>query len=394
MIHYFNPGHETAVLNASPNYTPPANMVVMQRDLAFLLAWYASSGDSVLVDNNIDPAFYNNLKENLNYNIKAITTSYLFRSKDREVALWGISPQVICFFERLNRNLDINLEIPSWQDCYIYLNSRMAARDCLNSLREAIYQIAADIVPRFCTSLDEIESYVQQSDVQLLAKAPYSSSGRGLLWLPQSGLTRTENQILHGMLKKQGSVAIERVLNKQVDFAMEFLADGKGNVCFEGYSLFETNNRGAYQGNFIGSQTTIENQLLIKIDKSLLDDVRCQLVAILSKEYGSVYKGCIGVDMMIYEENGINRVHPCLEINMRSNMGLLALRISQNYITLTSQGMFKVDFSAKEGELYSRHQLMMKQHPAIYAHKRLDKGYLALCPVTEQSHYSAYLVID
>ena len=56
-IHYFNPGHETAVLLGTPNYTPPRNIRIMTKDLSFLPAWYAQPGDLVLLDNPLPDNF-------------------------------------------------------------------------------------------------------------------------------------------------------------------------------------------------------------------------------------------------------------------------------------------------------------------------------------------------
>ena len=56
-IHYFNPGHETAVLLGTPNYTPPCNVRIMTKDLSFLPAWYAQPGDLVLLDNPLPDNF-------------------------------------------------------------------------------------------------------------------------------------------------------------------------------------------------------------------------------------------------------------------------------------------------------------------------------------------------
>lgn len=394
MIHFFNPGHETAVLNASPYYMAPANVATMQRELAFLPAWYASRGDCVLVENQIEPCFDQYLVEHLDFGIEAVTEQQLLGYKNEKVALWGVSPQAIHFFEELSKAQNLNLQLPVWHDRYTYLNSRMAASDCLVEIRKTIPLISSDLIPHFCSTLDKVEKYVECTQGQLLTKAPYSSSGRGLLWLPATGLTRTERQILHGILKKQGSVAIEKVLDKEIDFAMEFAADGNGNVHFLGYSLFSTNKKGAYEGNFIGSQSIIIEVLQSRIDCSLLERVKATLTTVLSEEYAKCYEGCIGVDMMVYKDDEEYRLHPCLEINMRSNMGLLALRISENYISKTSKGQFKFDFSAKDGDIYLRHQSMQQQYPAHFQDKRLAKGYLPLCPIAESSHYTAYLLID
>ena len=62
-LHYFNPGSETAVLNASPYYTPAANQIKMQRDLSFLPAWYAGSPkDYVWIEDNLTGEFISSIK--------------------------------------------------------------------------------------------------------------------------------------------------------------------------------------------------------------------------------------------------------------------------------------------------------------------------------------------
>ena len=395
MIHYFNPGHETAVLNGSPYYTAPANVVAMQQELAFIPAWYANEEDLVLVESELDIQFYNYLSNNLGFKPKPISKENLHLYNGMQIALWGISPQAIHFVEELNKELELRLQYPEWKDEYAYLNSRQAASNCLRSLINANpQQISSELLPRFYDKLENIEYEVKHSTSRLLAKAPYSSSGRGLLWLPKGELTRTERQILHGILKKQGSVSIETVLDKQMDFAMEFNANGKGLVEFLGYSMFETNKKGAYLGNYLYSQEDIVKILTEYIDKETLNKTEADIKAVLSDKYSPHYQGCVGVDMLIYKAGNEYRLHPCVEINMRSNMGLLALRIQEKYIGDQSKGKFYIDFSAKEGSLYSKHTKMASDYPPLFEANRLIKGYLPLCPVKEQSHYWAYILID
>lgn len=391
-VHYFNPGHETAVLNGSPYYMAPANVVAMQRDLAFLPAWYGCAEDVVLVDDNSE-IYYSYLTGIFHGLPKAVSEQHLTGYRNAEVSLWGVSPQGIHYFEELNRTYGLQLEIPQWDSNYLYLNSRKAAHDCLSELCGQISDISKAIIPRFFDNLDDIKLAVYDSEYQLLAKAPFSSSGRGLLWLPQSGLTRTESQILHGILKKQGSVSVERVLDKQVDFAMEFMSDGKGGIDFAGYSLFYTNSKGGYESNYIGSQQNIEQQLYDKIPPSLLTKVRESLKVVLAGKYGSIYSGCIGVDMLIYEDDGELRLHPCVEINMRYNMGYLALNLYRNYIMSGAEGRFYLDFTPQAGRMYENHMKMLDEHPPVYIDGKLGKGYLSLCPVTSNTHYRAFILI-
>lgn len=394
MIHYFNPGHETAVSNSSPYYMAPANVAVMQKELAFLPAWYADRGDVVLTVDEIDRNFLLHLSENLLFGVKGITLNDLNCYPDHYVRLWGVSPQAIHYFEELNLIYNLQLQLPVWNEELIYLTGRQSGNESLGILCDSIKIFSDFAIPRLFYSVEDIELAVEKSSFQLLAKAPYSSSGRGLLWLPMDGLTRTERQILHGMIKKQGAVSVEKVLDKQIDFAMEFDSDREGNIHFMGYSFFYTNNKGAYLGNYIGSQTHIEEIITAKISLSLLNEVKDHLIEILSKKYAPYYTGCIGVDMLIYKEENVYKLHPCVEINLRSNMGLLALHISENYIDSKSQGQFRLDFSAKEGEIFHRHNEMMKTHPALFYGGRIVSGYLPLCPVHATSHYWAYILVS
>lgn len=394
MILYFNPGHETAVHNASPYYTAPANIARMQQELAYLPAWYGLKNDVVLVFDSSNQDFFNYISDNLEYIPKPITQGELGDFSGSEISLWGISPQAIYVFDELKKGFNVELDYPEWRDEFKYLNSRLSAKDCLEKLIKNTQGISSNITPCFCDNLADIEAIVNESDARYLAKAPYSSSGRGLLWLPVTGLTRTERQILHGILKKQGSVSIERVLDKQTDFAMEFICDGMGGISFEGYSLFKTNGKGAYSGNYIGGQDCIKNYLTGYLPPSLLEEVKNTLSEILRDRYASLYKGCIGVDMLIYRENDKSLLHPCLEINMRYNMGYLALKLYENHIQPSSHGQFNLAFSAIEGHILSQHRQMQQSHPSLFEDKRLKRGYLPLCPVNENSKYWAYILIE
>lgn len=392
-IHYFNPGHETAVLNASPYYTAPANIATMQKELAFLPAWYGNVGDLVLVDNKANE-YYNWLTNNLPHLPRPIETEDVQKYNNAEISLWGISPQSIHLFKELESKYALDLDIPEWNDNYLDLNSRQTARDCLIELAKQIPLISESIIPHFYTQLEDISKAVDTTAYQLLAKAPYSSSGRGLLWLPVTGLTQTENQILHGIIKKQGSVSIEPALDKHIDFAMEFISGGNGDIQFVGYSLFHTNKKGGYEYNYIDSQKNIESILSEKIPLFLINTVKENLIKILSEKYASLYKGCIGVDMLIYKESNEFKLHPCLEINMRYNMGYLAYFLKKNLIDENSKGKFCIDFQPQFGETYKKHLLMEKEFPVSFKDKKIQSGYFPLVPICEDNKYRAYLLIE
>lgn len=393
-LYYFNPGHENAILNASPYYTAPANIIKMQHDLQCLPIWYASSQDYVYSEDHLPCDFHEFIKNNIQPVATIKTKKELDVSSTYSVHLWGISPQAIHVFKELNLSTGSLLRVPTWNQHLLDLNSRKTAQECLSLLIKDIPDISIEIIPRFFSELQNIEETVSQTKYQLLAKAPFSSSGRGLLWLPIGGLTRTERQILHGILKKQGSVSIEKILDKKVDFAMEFDIKSETEVIFEGYSVFETNNKGAYMGNYLDNQSNLESLLTSYIEPPLLNQIKQWLIKFLKTHFALYYQGCVGIDMMIYFENGYYKLHPCVEINVRDNMGLLALRISQNYMPKNTTGRFYIDFSSKENDIYNKHLQMQKEYPLVISQRKFHRGYFSLCPVSSGSKYRAYILLD
>ena len=82
------------------------------------------------------------------------------------------------------------------------------------------------------------------------------------------------------------------------------------------------------------------------------------LILFLEREFSGRYSGFVGVDMFIYREAGQSsfRLAPVVEINVRMTMGLLANRVYKRLFRDYGDGRYvmTVEFSPREGELYSR----------------------------------------
>lgn len=390
-IHYFNPGHEYSVLNPEPSYTLPVSAKVMMSNLSALPLWYASKDDLVLVDDSFDRSYYNWLLS-LGLHLPGIVTKKeLKRYNKFYIQPWGISPTAVRFVEKMNKEYHIDLVPPIWDDSFIYLTSRMMSRDILSEIKADSSYYDFISLPMFFSEMGTVEAYSNQYSGKLLAKAPFSSSGRGLLWIPETGISRVERQIIQGILNKQKTVSIENVYNKVLDFAMEFISDGCGNLSFQGYSLFSTNEKGAYSANHLLNQDIIEEKIAEYVSMDRLSIAKYKLLEILSKHYVSIYKGCIGVDMMVVELDGDYKLHPCVEVNMRYNMGYLSVKLFDNFIN-QSEGTFNVDFG-KEGTLLQNHKQMLEQYPLRIEMGQIKSGYLSLCPVVAETQYRAYILI-
>lgn len=102
---------------------------------------------------------------------------------------------------------------------------------------------------------------------------------------------------------------------------------------------------------------------------------------VLQEVYGSTYAGCIGVDMLVYrQKDGSFAIHPCIEINMRYTMGMVALRLFQHYVAPRAVGDYRVSYEKEAGEALEKHRLMSETYPLRLANGRIQEGYLSLCP--------------
>jgi len=226
-----------------------------------------------------------------------------------------------------------------------------------------------------------------------IVKSPFSSSGRGLLWITGQKTGQSERQIIAGMLQRQGQVSLEKALDKCLDFSMHFDLKKDSGAEFIGYSVFYTNQKGGYEKSVLASQDIQQRLITEFIEKSLIEKVQKKITNLLNEIYLPYYEGNIGVDMLIYRSETDYKLQPCVEINMRKTMGYVALQLFKNHIDKYSQGEFVVDYFKDPVELLGRHREMQKKYPLKMAKHRICSGYLSLCPVTESTNYRAYVTV-
>ena len=157
---------------------------------------------------------------------------------------------------------------------------------------------------------------------QLIFKSPWSSSGRGVF--VSSGFDANTEHRLQGFLSSQGGFVVDKFYaDKVLDFAMEFFVHEDHTVDFLGWSVFHADPNGAYGYNYVESQEELVER--IDVDASLLQRLIDYHKAHLAQ---TAYRGSIGIDML---KTADGHIHPCLEINFRMNMGILALLLEEQY---------------------------------------------------------------
>lgn len=159
-------------------------------------------------------------------------------------------------------------------------------------------------------------------------KTPWSGSGRGVFCastLHTAALRRRAEGIIH----RQGSVMLERGFDCVADFAALYQATDSG-VKFTDWSLFFTESMGTYCGNVVAPQSFILEHLSRFVPDAELIHTASQLQQALTELIGDSYRGPLGIDMMIYRDPAAGyALHPCIELNLRCTMGVVAANVAR-----------------------------------------------------------------
>ena len=121
---------------------------------------------------------------------------------------------------------------------------------------------------------------------------------------------------------------------------------------------------------------------------------RARILEIAAKYTGS-YQGYWGIDMMVCRDSDAKHygLHPCVEVNLRMNMGVVAHKLYSRLLLPGSIGRLVIDYLPAPGAMYARHREDREHHPLRMEQGRVGEGYLALTLVTRQSHYRAALYV-
>ena len=374
-LYLFNPENDMALASGSPYYMAPASAKKMSNDLAVLPAWYADAGSEILVGDSRQVDWLRNGCQ-LPLSVNGVLS---VSDEHGEILPWGWSPALK---HRLGIEATKGVDVETLRS----LSSRMTAVGLLPKLRlEGTVGESS-----WLSSLENVSAFSLKHH-RVLLKAPWSGSGKGiqpLCGLPDDNLKGWIRRII----TTQGGVVAEPLYKKVKDFAMEFKVEGQ-DVIFAGYSLFETDARGIYKENFLASDATIENVLAEYVSREVLHVVRKTLLRELAEVLVGKYQGYLGVDMMIVRSEDKYLVHPCVEVNLRMNMGVVSRLLFDRFIVPESVGRYVIEFFPQNGEALKAHEKMMSQHPLVMEGERIRAGYLSLVPVFEDTNYLIYVVV-
>lgn len=311
----FNPSHEMALATNAAQYTPPKQIQQMEADLCRLPLLWAEEGDIVLTSTST-------------------LHSSLFTLNSPLPAPWGWNKSVRNRFLRLGIAPSL---MPSEQqlDCWRSFASRAWAADyCDVFYRKCEVEGLVPNHVAFIRSNIDYEVWLSKyGSASFIVKAEYSSSGRG-------------NRIFNGQGSrvqefKSSPQLIDTFYDKMLDFAMEFVVT-KQAVQYLGLSVFETSPEGRYAFNYLRSQQELREMVVSQVPHAnVLDHLIEQHLQLLSERLLGQYEGIVGIDMMVVR-GGL--IHPCVEINLRMNMGVVAMKLYERGLTSLSRSLYGGQF--------------------------------------------------
>lgn len=382
----FNPDHDMALASNNSSFIPPLTAARMQEDLATLPYWY-SCGDNILSRHDISSS----MKEIAG--ITGISNSIICNSrqlaslKNEKVIPWGWNKSIATTLKNIGI---VNIPDDNWLETVRTMSSRSFSIQLLDRLR----YIEGTCGERELITDENRLKEMFPSKNEYILKSLWSNSGKGILWCRGNITQQTMNRAVAD-IKKYGGIIAEPIYQKEKDFAMEYrIEEGKASLI--GYSLFNTNIYGVYESNEIMSDEAIRNELSRYISLELIDRANLIITEFINQNIAPHYEGCLGIDMMICRNHGGDGflLHPCVEINLRMNMGIVAHEIYRRIVKEGSKGKYYIDYNKSTDKLKERDSLFKKQFPLVFENERIRSGYMSLTPIYRDTCYNAYIIIE
>lgn len=317
ILHIFNPEHDIALAINLSNFTSPHAGRQLRADLGFLPAIWAHEDDVVLVDNKEDAqtAFARLMHRTFD---GFVEKRELTRLSIHQVEPWGWDLALCAFLLRYGIDASV---LPTEMQISAIRNL---------SHRKTAVEIARQkgFPSEICEKTEYVFSQLSEWE-NIVVKAPWSSSGRGIRFI-NGQIDACLQRWIDNVIVRQGSIIVEPYYNKVKDFAMEFESNGRGKVTCCGLSLFQTTS-GAYLGNILATEEEKREMISRYVSLDLIDTIQRELCDLLTAVLKDQYRGPLGVDMMIVarEDKDGFLLHPCVEVNLRRTMGHVALELSK-----------------------------------------------------------------
>lgn len=364
-LYLFNPENDLALANGTINYFAPANAMHLHNAGALIPIWICNNNDAIIASSN-NTHWIDNIKTVFDINgdifdVNCLSSNYIAhpwgwsQHARQQFISYGISPSIL----------------PSDKDLEHIrnLSNRRTSITILNELQN-IGLNNNSISPIEAKNTSEVISFLHKHQ-SIYLKAPWSSSGRGVFNVS----AMTEQEIIRqasGIIKRQGSIMCEKSLNKVKDFAILFHSNGS-TIKYIGLSSFFNAGPCSYSGNIIDSQENIFKSIDKYETSFKIEKLTSALIPILSKLIIPHYIGYFGIDMMVYHTGNSYEIAPCIELNLRMTMGVVAYLWSQRHLYKGSNGIMQIEYKGNKS-----HTSYISKPTII--DKKLKSGRISIIP--------------
>ncbi len=284
---------------------------------------------------------------------------------------------------------------------YATRHRHIVLKDPLSSSGKGLRHVKEGGLPLPCPQAEllwEDKSSVVATDAHLASAQRGGTEGTSSL---SSSLSKVENWA-NALIKRHGYLTAEPYYHKMQDFAMEFqVIDGQCH--FIGYSLFMTNPHGRYEESMLMEDEKIEEQLAQYVPRTALHELREWIIAhchcIIPEEWDTTsFPLYFGIDMMMVREGEQTKekptfkLHPCVEINLRLNMGIIAHEVRRHILAPQTEGTFHVVAFPTTEALKTFQREHTQNFPAVYQNGNVVSGYHPLTPIAADTRHHAYII--
>lgn len=330
-LHLFNPENDIALAFNASHINLSVGVKTLRKSGALLPLWWAEVDDAVLVTDGYDKEYVEMIRQLFGIETEVVES---VAHGSAVGAPWGWSRMSANELHNAGASVPDETTLERIRN----LSHRRTSIKIFNELTSlSTYRYAGHI--NEAHSLEEIYDIMRSTDSKVYLKAPWSSSGRGVIKTDISDLSRHKARI-RNIIRQQGSIMCEQSLDNIQDFAMLFFIDDDSIVSWRGYSIFTTHGNTAYTGNILASDEELENILIAHgAPAHILTELKNTLPSILKKIVGNSYHGWLGIDMLLTADG---RIDPCVELNLRMTMGVVAHEWTSRYLASGLTGYFSV----------------------------------------------------
>ncbi|MDK2842413.1 MAG: hypothetical protein PWQ17_1919 [Anaerophaga sp.] len=399
----FNPTNELAIANGQVSYMPPANLRRFENDLASL-PWILSDEDDYILVSYKEGNSLKHLSDH-GWKMPSLVTSP--EEIPEEVRLifspWGWSPAVynkLKHFYHLAAPQWHTHPFARWNKNSAQLLSRETGYALLKEIElikrnypDKYGQIEIPYSPVEINSIAQLSEEFQKTEPPALIKTQWSASGRGLFKIRDEKDNPVASDWIKGMLKRQGKLFIEQMLPKIQDVSFQFMIDDE--IEYIGHNYFYTDSSGQFAGCAIGRPENASSYFKdqAQISAALHQGAEIVRAGLIRTEINKSYKGPAGVDGLFFiNKQKEMKLQPCLEINLRYNMGIANIRL-QKRIHPGARGTWKTGlFKQEKWQTFCKNKIMT--NPPAFEKGKLRKGFLPIVNPYVEKLFGAWIEVE